>query len=329
MTQFKLDTFSCRLCRSKINQKEFFPERYFNAGQTVRRCGYCSSVYLSPDFTDQGMDIFYKKTYKELFPAEYMGEKVKNFFKYRTDDYYAARRFNSIKKLIPVGGSLFEIGSGFGNFINQVGILRSDIEKYANEPDEHNRMASIDKTPISFINEDDYSLYAQYFDLVAAFHVLEHAVDPAGFIRAAKNMLKDDGYLVIEVPNLKDGCGSQKYFHTAHLSYFTENTLQNLIISIGFELIYCGPSPKDTGAADALWAICRKTGAINEHKIAPASIDEIILIDSLLNSFRWSSFDRIKEKVKKCLIFFLGVSVYGMVLRRFRFYLDKNKLRYK
>lgn len=44
------------------------------------------------------------------------------------------------------------------------------------------------------------NLSAPAYDLVAAFHVLEHIADVAGELRAWLTLLKDDGHLLIEVP---------------------------------------------------------------------------------------------------------------------------------
>lgn len=322
--QFKPDIFSCRLCGATIGQKEVFPERYLNAGQTIRRCGYCSCVYLAPDFTDQTLDLFYKKTYKELFPAEYIGEKIENFFKYRKDDFYAEKRFQLIEGYVPHYGRLLEVGSGFGNFINQVGIHRSDIIKFALEPDEMNRSKSIHDTSIKFINGTDFKSLIDTFDLVAAFHVLEHITNPHDFLKGLIDMIKEGGYLVIEVPNLKKGAGSQKYFHAAHLSYFTENTLESLLKSVGLSINYCGPSEPDSGASDALWAIAQKKYCgSNQQEIRAASEKEIMAIDGFLTTFSWTYVDRLRDAAKRLVIRLLGVALYGAFLRRIRSWLGE------
>ena len=42
------------------------------------------------------------------------------------------------------------------------------------------------------------------FHIVVLFHVLEHVLDPVSFLRSLSQVLRPDGRLVIEVPNVAD-----------------------------------------------------------------------------------------------------------------------------
>ena len=74
-------------------------------------------------------------------------------------------------------------------------------------------------------------------------HVLEHVFDPLEFIVNIKRVLKDIDYLYISVPGMnmvKEGSYSndlRSYFHLAHVSDFTKETLSNLLGVAGFKSI--------------------------------------------------------------------------------------------
>src|SRR6266545_3851981 len=77
------------------------------------------------------------------------------------------------------------------------------------------------------------------FDVVTAFHVLEHVHDPHEFLRRLSRLLRPDGILVVEVPNVDDALVSTYdipayrsfYFTNAHLWYFSPRTLDGALAS--------------------------------------------------------------------------------------------------
>jgi 2-polyprenyl-3-methyl-5-hydroxy-6-metoxy-1,4-benzoquinol methylase len=49
---------------------------------------------------------------------------------------------------------------------------------------------------------EDASLPAASFDLVYSFHVVEHVEDPPGFLRAMREALRPDGWMLVDTPNV-------------------------------------------------------------------------------------------------------------------------------
>jgi len=84
-------------------------------------------------------------------------------------------------------------------------------------------------------------------DVMVSFGVIEHTGDPAGYLTAAMNLLRPGGVLYIETDNLDDilmKAGvpefEQFFYRTAHLWYFTGDTLAKLCRKIGFQDIAVG-----------------------------------------------------------------------------------------
>jgi SAM-dependent methyltransferase len=80
---------------------------------------------------------------------------------------------------------------------------------------------------------------AGYFDVITLFHVLEHFVTPAEQLEQILELLKDDGLLIVEIPNLNDWMVkiSSEYTHFwyqyAHAQFFTPISLLALLDGVG------------------------------------------------------------------------------------------------
>jgi SAM-dependent methyltransferase len=81
------------------------------------------------------------------------------------------------------------------------------------------------------------------FDLITAFHVLEHLPDPLGALRAMLGWLAPGGLMIVEVPNA-DGLGARlfgRYWSgldfPRHLVHFTPRTLGALVERAGGRVV--------------------------------------------------------------------------------------------
>lgn len=82
-------------------------------------------------------------------------------------------------------------------------------------------------------------IFSDTFGLVILRCVLEHIQEPVLFLREICKVIKDDGFLAIEVPDvvysLKNGVLGD-FFHE-HISYFTKESAINALKKSGFNLI--------------------------------------------------------------------------------------------
>ncbi|MFH1776733.1 MAG: class I SAM-dependent methyltransferase [Candidatus Omnitrophota bacterium] len=77
------------------------------------------------------------------------------------------------------------------------------------------------------------SFNSKQFDLITLMHILEHFFDPVRCLIKIKRILKDDGYLLIEIPLTQD------YYGIYHQSYFTRKSLYRLLKKVGMHIIQC------------------------------------------------------------------------------------------
>lgn len=77
-------------------------------------------------------------------------------------------------------------------------------------------------------------------DVITMFHVLEHLVDPVEYLNDCREILDNDGYLIVEVPNHDDWLlefsedYSDFYYQDAHSYYFDPESLQNVLERSGY-----------------------------------------------------------------------------------------------
>jgi SAM-dependent methyltransferase len=74
------------------------------------------------------------------------------------------------------------------------------------------------------------------FDVVSARQVIEHVDNLQGFMAAARSLVRDDGWLFVDVPDFAPArdAGDCSVLWEEHISYFTEPTLEALLRSNGF-----------------------------------------------------------------------------------------------
>jgi SAM-dependent methyltransferase len=84
------------------------------------------------------------------------------------------------------------------------------------------------------------------FDVITAWHVLEHLKDPQRTLAASRALLADEGVLVIEVPNfssLQARLSGRHWFHLDvpfHLHHFTRRSIEIALESAGFTVVKTG-----------------------------------------------------------------------------------------
>lgn len=106
--------------------------------------------------------------------------------------------------------------------------------------------------------EDLPTVWHEHFDLVWARHVLEHSITPFWTLHEFKRVLKEDGWLYLEMPAPDTACDHQ--YNKNHYSVLTCSGWQSLIIRAGFVIVDMREWPLNTCAGpDKYWSfLCRK-----------------------------------------------------------------------
>lgn len=107
-------------------------------------------------------------------------------------------------------------------------------------------------------------------DLVVFSHVLEHMVDPKGFISQLFESCTETTYFALEVPCFDRQIGALRFdaFFHQHLHYFHADSLQHLIHQCGGEIVAMQPSSVPT-CGGALMVVFKQSNSHTQSNPAP------------------------------------------------------------
>ena len=251
----------CRLCDSN----KLLKYRIIDSENTIYKCEKCEFVQLPAKSANELDDLAneesikqdkFRKTTKadmEINNNVKFPKVMRNLAHVIQED---TKRVSKVIEELVVPNidkdiKFIDIGSGYGHIGFSIGNNNSNIDVHLLETSqeriemgistfkpEMNKFTFHHKLLDSSFGEE----YYEYFDITLSFHVLEHVYDMVEFIKNIHNITKNGGYIVLEVPNEDDDLQnlSNNYEKivrfTAHVSYFTKNTLLLLLEKAGIPI---------------------------------------------------------------------------------------------
>jgi len=138
-------------------------------------------------------------------------------------------------------GTLLDIGSGTGAFVNEM--KQNEWSVTGLEPDADARRVAKESFDCDLKAIDEFfHLPENAFDVITLWHVLEHVHDLHGYLQQFKKLLKQNGRLVIAVPNYTsfDASVYKKYWAAydvpRHLYHFSPLSMSLLIGRNGMKI---------------------------------------------------------------------------------------------
>lgn len=140
------------------------------------------------------------------------------------------------------GKKIIEIGCGKGEympFMEKAGVKVYGLEHLQDSVDAG--MAEGHKIFQGFPENEEYRIPLAPYDGFYIMNFLEHIPSPGEFLRGIANNLKDEAVGIVEVPDFDMMMKKSLYseFIQDHLSYFTEDTLRNVLEMNGFQVLHC------------------------------------------------------------------------------------------
>jgi 2-polyprenyl-3-methyl-5-hydroxy-6-metoxy-1,4-benzoquinol methylase len=235
----------CPLCGSRkgvvVGEKGRF-------GMPVRNvcCDTCATVYVSPRPTADAMSEYYRSTYRKHYGGVgYIGADGRRAapgdagYEAALYHWHSPQADNALAlgETAP-GARVLEIGCRHGKTLELMrergGIVPFGVEPGESEAEEARR-AGIDCATCAL---EAYDPGALRFDQVQWFHVLEHVHEPLQALLKLRGLLKPEGRMVIEVPNVYQPYGllEGNFFQNVHLVSYSPFTLPALVRRAGFEV---------------------------------------------------------------------------------------------
>jgi len=138
--------------------------------------------------------------------------------------------------------SFLDIGSNRGNFLKY---LKKKLSKnkifFGIENDKtifEEELKNLEGIKVENKKIEETNL-KEKFDFIHSSHTLEHVVSASAKMSKMRELIKDDGYVYLEVPNadcinIKDDIF--EFFIDNHLYHFTQTSLESYIKTFGFEI---------------------------------------------------------------------------------------------
>ncbi len=199
--------------------------------------------------TEQGVDIILKQClfcgliqavgnpvsyYRDVIRATGVSDEMGKF---REGQY---RKW--VTKFHLTGKKIIEIGCGKGEYMSYMEKTGAMVYGLEHLQDSVNKgRAEGHEIFQGFLENEEYQIPLAPYDGFYIMNFLEHIPNPGDFLRGIINNLGDGAVGIVEVPNfdmmLKKSLYSE--FIQDHLSYFTEDTVRNLLERNGFQVLNC------------------------------------------------------------------------------------------
>lgn len=182
----------------------------------------------------------------------------------KNPQYYSNVRYDAIKLIDKNQKDLkiLEIGAAYGetlfhlkekNIANEV--IGIDLFEDKNNT---SRYKKLDKFIFGDIDKLDVSEYNTHFDLILLLDVLEHIVEPKSILKKTQELLKNDGEVIISIPNIRHYSAMVKIFFKGnfryeesgvfdytHLRFYCKKDMIELLEKNGFSILYYESSIKN------------------------------------------------------------------------------------
>lgn len=230
----------CPLCKgNKIKKKFNLDKRAYGDRFSVAVCEECEVAWTDP--------IPDEKEISKFYPEEYHGKMGRHRFMPVMEFLVWLSRNKRAKEVSSLNsdspGKILDIGCGRGWMIS---ILKGmGWEVRGTELSTESSSFARERLNLNVFTKKvaDCNFEKGYFDVVTLWHVLEHLPEPVSSLREINRILKNNGALVVEVPDfggVQARLFGNKWFHLdspRHLFHFNDKSLRRYLEETGFKVV--------------------------------------------------------------------------------------------
>jgi len=231
---------NCQICNGnnflRINKTKDYSTS--NEEFVIVKCQDCEFLFTSPRVKEEKIGEYYKS---DKYISHTNSNKGLFNFLYQTVRKYAIK--TKTKLLLNSIGTKthLDVGCGTGEFLNSCNI--KNIKCIGIEPSEIARSKAIKNYDLDIRSETNLNQFnMDEFDSVSMWHVLEHVYDLNKTIEHLNRIIRNNGVLIIAVPNHKS-LDAKKYKNywaawdvPIHVNHFCPKTIANLMSKYNFTL---------------------------------------------------------------------------------------------
>jgi 2-polyprenyl-3-methyl-5-hydroxy-6-metoxy-1,4-benzoquinol methylase len=225
-------------CKDNTVSSEYF---------TLVQCGSCHFVFTNP-VPDESEIIKYYKSDEYISHSD-TKKGLMNMAYHQVRKITLKNKLQLINDLASNKGQLLDVGCGTGYFLKSCKEDGWKVEGTEPDPDARKIAEGLTKSEISetIFSKNNY----QSYDIITLWHVLEHVHKLNECMERISNLLKENGKLIIAVPNCESYDAKiykenwAAYDVPRHLYHFTAETMNRLLNKHKFTLVRKEPMKFD------------------------------------------------------------------------------------
>jgi|GEM_PF-4561396 len=152
------------------------------------------------------------------------------------------QRFSLIKSYLKRGMKILDVGCNDGMFLSS--LIKKGFKKVTGIEASEKSAVHLKNSGFTILQGtvENIGLPKGHFDCITMFHVLEHLQNPKEGLIYIRDALKNNGLVVVEVPNIKSPSAllhgeSWEMIYPEHRYHFSKSTLTRLFGSAGFNIL--------------------------------------------------------------------------------------------
>jgi 2-polyprenyl-3-methyl-5-hydroxy-6-metoxy-1,4-benzoquinol methylase len=177
-------------------------------------------------------------------------------YKDKSTSYFSNIRYDLVNLLDASQTNLkvMEIGAAYGEtlfYIKSKGIASEvvGVDIFEDKENKEN-YKNLDRFIFDDIERIDFPEYYGYFDLILLPDVLEHLIEPKNVLNKVRKYLKDDGIIIVSMPNIRHYSALKKIFingdfgyeesgifDSTHLRFYCRKNIKELLENSGFKTL--------------------------------------------------------------------------------------------
>ena len=223
------------------------------SGYNIRKCRKCSHVCVLPLPSFQQIEAGYTNENNPFIGVYSDDQKDADSYYFRLkagEATHTEKVANMALRFISrfsnsQGKRWLDIGAGSGHMVMSACMNGWDAEGI--EPGPWGMKAAQEKN-IQIIRDffEIHDFDGVFYDIITAMDVLEHSRDPRAFIRKCRELLNQDGLILISVPCSSSPHGWTRFLRVrwpmvgppGHLQYFSKKSLILLLKNFEFEILH-------------------------------------------------------------------------------------------
>lgn len=233
----------CPICHcAELKQLYNGIDQYFSKQEVnFRICKKCNLVLLNPRPTQEEYDELYKVVFQDKRRSLQTVEEAVQRLQAKDSYNKKIKHLKYFQPYINSSSRCLEIGAGWGTMakmiVDKVGCSMEVVEPShlaAKTAQEYYGLKVHNDTFDAFYEKFENG---QQYNFIYLFHVFEHLLEPDQFLTKIKSLLKQDGALLLAVPDLTNpDQPNEKFFHMEHAFYYTPKTLSLLLNKNGLKI---------------------------------------------------------------------------------------------